>query len=396
MNETMNIVLLLILILVLIKISLCNSLNAYVHIGPHKTGSTEVQKHILKNVDTFKQFNITTIGFISLAKGMSVFVKDYLQKSQDHYDTWIDDRIRDIKNSKNDILISSETLDFLNKTEVMKLKELLNGYNVTIIATHRACLSHIHSYWAQVSIGKQYFNDYLISTFQTYGTKKSNNGKDFKFLLETYAEVFGSNLIKVISFEGAILKYNYHPSSIFYALLEEIFHLPITSFNILGKSSSRNYFQLEMEIMINKFNNLRGCVNTELIRATIGEYTPKLPKSTIQIYPPIQFINDDLSIKKDYTYYLAPPINVYSDPLEYEVLCLECLNNDTIAMKTWTELLNKVSSCPLGAAVTVTSVTVTFLSRLFTAFIIIILIASLSLIIFDKKIKDNMNERIDI
>jgi hypothetical protein len=184
----MNIVLL--LILVLIKISLCNSLNAYVHIGPHKTGSTEVQGHILENVDTFIQFNITPTGFRGATKGMSIFVKDYLLKSQDHYDKWIDDRIRDIKNSKNDILISSESLDFLNKTEVMKLKELLSGYNVTIIATHRARLSHIHSYWAQVSNTKdQYardFNEYLISTFsfQMYGAKKRNDGEDFKFLLE--------------------------------------------------------------------------------------------------------------------------------------------------------------------------------------------------------------------
>jgi len=395
----MNLFLSLVLILVII-IKHINSLNAYIHIGPHKTGSTEMQELIRINLEAFKQYNITAIGFDVFAKAMDIFVRTYL--IADNHSEWIDDRIEEIKTSKNDILISSETFDALNKTAIIKLKELLSGYNVTIIATHRARLSHIHSYWAQ-TIGMQFnkdervfqnikdFSEYFMSTFQFYEHNKVNTvgiGYNFKTVLESYAEVFGYKSIEVISFEGAVLKYNHHPSSLFYALLEEVLDIPVDSFNTgNGNTWNSSYFQLDMLVTINKFNILRGCkfnAVAKSVKAIIDEYETKLTKSSKLVYPPVRFINDDLHIKKAYTYYLAPPIKTFSDPLKFEVLCLQSLENNEVSMKTWNELLSKVSVCSTD------SLTVTFPSTIFKFLMILFLVLSLFVTLFltvYKKIK---------
>ena len=371
-------------IVFVIIISKVNSLNAYIHIGPHKTGSTEIQELIFNNVNTFKNYNISTVGFGIFPKAMDTFANIYL--INDNHSEWVDNIIEQIKTSENDILISSETFDAMNITEIMKLKELLNGYNVTIIAIHRARLSHIHSYWAQI-IGNRYhyivdFNEYLVSTSKQYG-HNYEIGWNFKVVLELYSKIFGSNNIKVISFEGAALKYNYHQSSIFYAMVEEVLNLPIDSFiNLQKEFCCRNYFEIDLKVIIKKFNVLRDCTfhsNTSLVNTYVINSATTLPKSTKFIYPSSQFINDDLSIISDYTYYLIPPNNVYSDPLEYETLCLECLSD--YDMKTWKSLLKNVSVCQESGTVTV-------LTNICTALLILILFISLSLVYYDKKIKE--------
>jgi hypothetical protein len=400
----MNIFLSLLLVLIVVLIKKNYSLNAYIHIGPHKTGSTEMQELIRSNLETFKQYNITAIGFDVFAKAMDIFIRKYL--IADDHSEWIDDRIEQIKTSKTDILISSETFDALNKTAIIKLKKLLSGYNVTIIATHRARLSHIHSYWAQ-TIGMQFnkdervfqnikdFSEYFMSTFQFYEHNNVNTvgiGYNFKTVLESYAEVFGYKSIEVISFEGAVLKYNHHPSSLFYALLEEVLDIPVDSFNTgNGKTWNSSYFQMDMLVTINKFNILRGCkfnAAVKSVKAIIDEYETKLTKSSKLVYPPVRFINDDLHIKKAYTYYLAPPIKTFSDPLILEVLCLKSLENNEVSMKTWNELLSKVSVCSTMSATD--SLTVTFPSTIFKFLMILFLVLSLFVTLFltvYKKIK---------
>ena len=390
----MNLFLSLVLILVLIKT--INSLNAYIHIGPHKTGSTEIQELIRINLETFKKHNISAIGFDVFRKAMATFVRTYF--IHNNHSEWIDDRIEQIKTSKNDILISAEAFDALNKTAIMKLKELLSGYNVTIIAAHRARLSHIHSYWSQVT-GMQFnkdervfqniqdFSEYFISTSQFYDHNNVNTtgiGYNFKTVLESYAGVFGYKSIEVISFEGAVLKYNHHPSSLFYALLEEVLDIPVDSFNT-GDGNTRNtsYFQLDTLVTINKLNILRGCkfaATVRSVKAIIDEYETKLTKSSRIVYPPPRFISDDLHIKKAYTYYLAPPIKTFSDPLILETLCLTSLENNEVSMKTWNELLSKVSVCSTMTATD--SLTVTFPSSTIFKFLMILLLVTLSLTVY--------------
>ena len=402
----MNLFFLSLVLILVIIIKKINSLNAYIHIGPHKTGSTEMQELIRYNLETFKQYNITAIGFDVFPKAMDIFVRTYL--IADNHSEWIDDRIEEIKTSKNDILISSETFDSLNKTAIIKLKKLLSGYNVTIIATHRARLSHIHSYWAQ-TIGMQFnkdervfqnikdFSEYFMSTCQFYEHNNVNTvgiGYNFKTVLESYAEVFGYKSIEVISFEGAVLKYNHHPSSLFYALLEEVLDIPVDSGNPFntgnGNTWNSSYFQLDMLVTINKFNILRGCkfnAAVKSVKAIIDEYETRLTKSSKIVYPPVRFISDDLHIKKAYTYYLAPPIETFSDPMKLEVLCLESLENDEVSMKTWNDLLSKVSVCStMRATDSLTQYQSVTFPSIFKFLMMVLLFVTLSLTVY-KKIK---------
>ena len=182
------------------------------------------------------------------------------------------------------------------------------------------------------------------------------------------------------------MKYNHHPSSIFYALLEEVLNIPVDSFNTESRNTwSSSYFQMDMLVTINKFNILRGCkfsIAAKSVKVIIDEYETNLTKSLKIVYPPVRFINDDIHITKAYTYYLAPPINTFSDPLKYEVLCLKSLENNKVSMKTWNDLLSKVSVC---STMTATVATVTFPFTILN-FLMILQLVTLSLIIY-KKIK---------
>ena len=139
------------IITVLAQVDAVQALNAIVFIGPHKTGSSQIEMGIVNNVDVFKTLNYTVIGdeevkggayfacnLKNCATANPFFNREKYQKAVDA-----------LRLCKTNIVIASEGLDDLKPKHVATLREHLSCYNTTIVAMHRSPVDHVRSYWTE-------------------------------------------------------------------------------------------------------------------------------------------------------------------------------------------------------------------------------------------------------
>ncbi len=173
--------------------------NFTIHIGPHKTGSTYIQKTLYENRKKLKQMNIEYsecmkeghIAHHDLAK--QLYTKQYESANQ---------ILTNIKNTDNDILISSENFDRLIKEDIEFLSDKINEYNVKIIFFKRRLDDLLISSWQEsikhggVESSSKYINKHIIKPFTS---KVLNHGK----IIDLYIDIFGKNNIYIIDFDNA-------------------------------------------------------------------------------------------------------------------------------------------------------------------------------------------------
>ena len=136
------------------------------HIGPHKTGSTYLQKLMDNcNNDEFKDVNFVNFGielfghhkFVNSLRGWNQLDPNSINKF--------------IKPNKINI-ISSENFVFLNHNEVVKLKNSLSHFPIKIIYYYRDYINSWTSHWQElVKHGRdESFYEYLLSVLDFFPT----------------------------------------------------------------------------------------------------------------------------------------------------------------------------------------------------------------------------------
>jgi len=133
-----------------------NNKTIYIHIGPHKTGTTTIQHALFSNEDRLLQAGILcpksgrsfpssaaihNLGFESLS---------YKRKFDPKYGTWKDLR-KEIDHSEGiqKVILSSEVLSVLDLNKIKYIKKILKNYNFKIVAYLRRQDEAIQSTWVE-------------------------------------------------------------------------------------------------------------------------------------------------------------------------------------------------------------------------------------------------------
>jgi hypothetical protein len=183
-------------------------LTAYIHIGPHKTGSTHVQSFISDHAAELAQANVywpaDGRGTVFKPKRLSSFARalisgDQQRIKQEEQVFLFIKRSRDLNRN---IIISAEALGVLNTTGVQALRSIFEGYQLRIIFGYRNPVSMMVSTHYELNKIPGDFR----TTFATYLLETlSRPARHLQVLtmLDTFTDVVGMSHMYIIDLAGA-------------------------------------------------------------------------------------------------------------------------------------------------------------------------------------------------
>jgi hypothetical protein len=171
-----------------------------IHIGPHKTGTTYLQKTFFDNKE-----KLLENGILYPAEGLQVHWGQHMIAEHLRIKNYsiVEDYISKIKNSDEDILISSENFDRLKIDDIFFLKSLLDEYNVKIIFVKRSLGALLVSNWQEsIKYGEQHsWKSYCLEHItKAFASGVINTNK----ILDNYSEIFGFDCISIINYDTLI------------------------------------------------------------------------------------------------------------------------------------------------------------------------------------------------
>jgi hypothetical protein len=188
-----------------------------VHIGPHKTGSSYTQK-MLHDEESY----LRSHGFLLIrgwhSKGLANFA--FTLKSQVNQTVAIvnpERRLIDVKafreitalvdNTHSSIIMSSEEFDDLDFPAATLLRSILHKYDVTIVYFHRERTHLLRSNYFQRTRSKRTpcpipFEEFLAE--HRASRFSGIPGVELNHTLTVFTSVFGSDAMRVISYDGVM------------------------------------------------------------------------------------------------------------------------------------------------------------------------------------------------
>jgi hypothetical protein len=173
----------------------------FLHIGPHKTGSTYIQKVLLANREHLLELglNYPNIGIGPKYGHHKVFekVKTLEQGELDEYMAHFSGEAVN--------LISSEKFDRLKLVNIERLSKSLSNVDVKIIYYHRNHIDLLPSSWQErvKHKSRKSFFEYILPHILRPFTSNIINPA---IVLDLYANVFGKDKIAVVDYDTAVQK----------------------------------------------------------------------------------------------------------------------------------------------------------------------------------------------
>ena len=171
----------------------------YLHIGPHKTGSTAIQKFLLdhteyllsKNID-YPEIGLDLFGHHKLV--------DYLRG----WDT--NDHFQALYTVGKSTLLSSENFCFLEKPQILSLLDHLPKRPFRVCYFLRRLAPAWLSHWQEnIKHGSwQTFPEYMLSALELQDQPVRNvySLRNFEEVIESYAGIFGPENITILDYEA--------------------------------------------------------------------------------------------------------------------------------------------------------------------------------------------------
>ena len=183
--------------------------RAIVHIGPHKTGTTHVQSVLGSDVITQGLAKENTYYI-----NRDVYVIPFIRTKLLHLE-WAEETINTTEANamlqaqltqalqlKRTIIISAETFSFVNIEGIMYLKEMLAGFDVTIVGVYREWISRLISSHNEINesveSGFVPFSRFIMTLDDNY-YNKANPVR----LFNQWMEVFGRENVVIIDYYGS-------------------------------------------------------------------------------------------------------------------------------------------------------------------------------------------------
>lgn len=167
----------------------------YIHVGPHKTGTTLIQKVCLDN-----QAELVKSGVLYPKRFLRIFGHHPLR--DDMKDRKLDDANDFFISTDKDILISSE--DFISGTidDFKYLKEKFQNFDIHIIYSWRRASLKMYSIWQEMikhghSVSFfEFYHDHLAKPNQSYMLSAD-------LQIERFSKIFGTENVHVIDYDQA-------------------------------------------------------------------------------------------------------------------------------------------------------------------------------------------------
>jgi hypothetical protein len=181
--------------------------TVYLHIGPHKTGTTFLQKVFQENIELLNENDIDYINFGKQFLGHHEMAAFLNQKRYEEGD------IRSaVENSQfNKILISSENFDVLHPYALEFLKGELSGCDVEVLVSYRTPTSRLYSWW-QEEVKHGDTRTYAEYVTPHYTRPYASGVLNINNCVKLYSDYFSKDSIRFFDYEwcleqGGILKY---------------------------------------------------------------------------------------------------------------------------------------------------------------------------------------------
>lgn len=178
----------------------------YIHIGPHKSGTTTIQKGLLLNEDVLKSMGVLiprsgrsmteTAGHHNLAWELQNNAK-----FDPFYGTW-DDLVREIRNNSNinKVVLSAEGFCSISEQEIEKIGGKLTGHQVKILMYLRNQDQALQSSW--VSQVRNRFVMPFVGSFHDWLEENDYRSKntDYYAMIKRWEKVFSTDSLILSGF----------------------------------------------------------------------------------------------------------------------------------------------------------------------------------------------------
>jgi len=181
-----------------------NNKTIYIHIGPHKTGTTTIQHALYSNEDRLLQAGIlcpkSGRSFPSSAAihNLGFELLSYKRKFDPKYGTWKDLQ-KEIFHSDeriHKVILSSEVLSVLDLRQIRFIKNILKNYNIKIIMYLRRQDEAIQSSWVEHvrNAGQKPIIDSFFNWLKKFNYRVGNT--DYLNIIKKWQQIFSkTNMI---------------------------------------------------------------------------------------------------------------------------------------------------------------------------------------------------------
>lgn len=170
--------------------------KVYLHIGPHKTGTTFLQKIFFENRLELKNQDIDYIDFDMTFYGHHGVVSKLVQAEYNPGEI----RQRILCSESNKILLSSENFDVLSPVELSFLQKELRDFQVEVIVAYRKPTERLYSWWQEeIKHGEtKSFSEYVLPH---YSKPYASSVLNINLLINRYSSIFGNEALTIIDFD---------------------------------------------------------------------------------------------------------------------------------------------------------------------------------------------------
>jgi hypothetical protein len=270
------------------------TLKAYIHIGPHKTGSTHIQefsvthKALLENAGFCFPFYTKKVRtklqkshtdrerHAGIKKMNDVFNNLVTNESSTHFAEFITPCISAQKN----IFVTSEVLSVINAKALRTFKASFPpNYDLEIIVVYREWLTRMFSqYTEQAKRSISQTESISERIFHSYASVGKSPLYNYTSLVENYAKEFQREKIHVIDYYGI----EEAGKDLTFAIFCEIMKLPVfcnsTNFNITSRSNSKpDAHFIHLVALLRDYFHTKGYeVNSKLKSVVFIQYSKDL------------------------------------------------------------------------------------------------------------------------
>ncbi len=178
----------------------------YIHIGPHKTGTTTIQNSLIINRDSLLRngYFVPRAGSLMDQTGHHNLAWELLgsKKFKGSFGTWKSLLKEIAKNDPKKIILSAEAFSRFESDEILRLKKLLQGFEIFVIFYARRQDKKIQSHWSEgikspTTLKK---NEAFLEWIEENNYQYRNS--DYYELYQRWNSIFGKNvLVRVLEKE---------------------------------------------------------------------------------------------------------------------------------------------------------------------------------------------------
>lgn len=250
-------------------------MKLYLHVGPHKTGTTLIQKTMLDNQGLLLQRGLF------YPKGFLTIFGHHELRDKVKAREITDDDVSFLKHTGKDVLLSSEDFISLSEEDFKYLKERLVDFEIEVIYAWRRANKKLFSIWQEYVKhgGQDTFFEYHFPHIARPATSAMLS-PDIK--LKMFARVFSKKNVKIIDYDAAL--HNDSLLDTFFGLVKinnyANFSIPTRDKNASNKSL--DFFESELIRALNVYYfKVRG-IEGPKIRLAYTEYKEYLNQEKLQ------------------------------------------------------------------------------------------------------------------